>query len=155
MLTAQDNATLARAHYDAYNRRDFDKGLSMVSDDVKWTNVAFDVTFTGRKGYREYLENWSTAMPDSKVEITKVIHGDEWTTVEFIGRGTHTGPLMGPQGTISATQKKVDLKCCELLRINDGQIVEARVYFDGATLLRQLGLMPQTPVQGQPVASAR
>src|SRR5438552_4353967 len=39
MLTAQDNATLVRAHYDAFNRRDFDKALTMVTADVKWKNI--------------------------------------------------------------------------------------------------------------------
>jgi len=91
----------------------------------------FDVNYSGRKGYREFLNNWTTAMPDCKAEIVNVIGGEEWTVVEFIGRGTHTGPLVGPQGTMPATQKKLDLKCCELLRIKDGQIAEAHLYFDG------------------------
>src|SRR6266850_5202572 len=144
MLTAQDNATIVRAHYDAFNRRDVEKDLSLVTDDVKWMNIPFDVNYTGRKGYREFLNNWTTAMPDSKVEIVNVIGGEEWTVVEFIGRGTHTGPLVGPQGTIPATQKKLDLRFCELLRIMDGQIAEAHLYFDAATMLRQFGLLPLT-----------
>jgi ketosteroid isomerase-like protein len=56
-----------------------------------------------------------------------------------IGRGFHTGPLAGPQAG-AATQKKLELKVCELLRIKDGQIAESRVYFDAATMMRQLGL---------------
>ena len=151
MLTAQDNATVVRAHYDSFNRRDFDKGLSLVTDNVKWSNIPFNTDSIDRKGYREYLENWTTAMPDCKVEITNVVAGEEWSVVEFIGRGTHTGPLVGPQGTIPATQKKLDLKCCEVLRLKDGQITEGRVYFDAATLLRQFGLLPQMPAPGQPV----
>lgn len=153
MLTAKDNATVVRAHYDAFNRRENDKGLSLVTEDVKWMNIPFNVNYSGRKGYREFLDNWTTAMPDCKVEIVNVIASDEWTTVEFIGRGTHTGPLVGPQGTMPATQKKLDLKFCELLRIKDGYIAEARLYFDAATLLRQFGLLPQTPVAGRPVST--
>jgi steroid delta-isomerase-like uncharacterized protein len=156
MLTAQDNATVVRAHYDAFNRRDIDQALTLVTDDVKWMNIPFDVDYSGRKGYREFLENWTTAMPDGKVEIVNVIPGDEWTVVEFIGRGTHTGPLLGPRGTtIPATQKKLDLKFCELLRVRDGQISEARVYFDAATMMRQFGLLPMPQAQGQPVPSSR
>src|SRR5206468_5432299 len=69
MLTAQDNAAIVRAHYEAFNHRDIDKGLSLVTDDVKWMNIPFNTSFSGRKGYREFLENWTTAMPDCKVEI--------------------------------------------------------------------------------------
>src|SRR5439155_9405481 len=155
MLTAQDNATVVRAHYDAYNRRDFDKSLTLVADGVKWMNIPFNTTFSGRKGYREFLDNWNKAMPDSKVEIVNVIAGDEWTAVEFIGRGTHTGPLVGPQGTIPATHKKLDLKFCELFRVKDGQIAEGRLYFDAATLMRQFGLMAETAVPAPPASSGR
>ena len=151
MLTAQDNATIVRAHYDAFNLRDMNKNLSLVTNDVKCTNIPFNVDFNGHKGYREFLENWTTAMPDCKVQIVNVVTGGEWAAVEFIGRGTHTGPLARPEGTILATQKKLDMKFCELLRIKDGQIAESHLYFDAATLLRQFGL----PTTGQPVASGR
>ena len=151
MLTAQDNATLVRAFYDTFNRRDFDKALAMVTDDAQWTNIPFSATFSGRKGYREYISTWTTAMPDSKVEIVNVLAADDWAVAECIGRGTHTGPLAGPQGNIPATQKHVDMKFCEVLRLKDGQITEAHLYFDAASLLRQLGLMPETQSPNQPV----
>ena len=154
MLTAQDTATLVRSLYDAFNSRDFNKALAMVTEDTKWTNIPFDATFSGPKGYREYLENWSTAMPDCKVEVVNVVVGDEWSAVECVGRGTHTGSLKGQHGSISATQKKVELKFSEFLRLHDGQVKEGRVYFDSTTLMRQLGIMP-TPSNGQPLPSNR
>ena len=153
MLTAQDNTTLARAFYDAFNRRDFDKALAMVTDDAQWTNIPFGATFTGRKGYREYVDTWTVAMPDSKVEIVNVVATEEWAVAECIGRGTHTGPLAGPQGNIPATQKKIEMKFCEVLRLKDGLITEAHLYFDAASLLRQIGLMPLAQAPGQPVQS--
>jgi steroid delta-isomerase-like uncharacterized protein len=155
MLTAQDNATIVRAHYDAFNQRNIDKSLSLVTDDVMWKNIPFNVNFSGKAGYREFLENWTKGMPDCKVEIVNVFAGEEWTAVEFIARGTHTGPLAGPQGPIPATHKKLDLRFCELLRIKDGQIDLAHLYFDAATMLRQLGLLPQNTVLGQPLPSGR
>lgn len=150
MLTAQDNTTMIRAFYDGFNRRDMDKVLSLVTSDAKWTNIAFNANFSGHSGYRDFVGNWTTAMPDCKVEVINVVVGEEWTAVECIGRGTHTGPMVGPQGNIPATQKKVELKFCELLRLKDGQINEGRVYFDAATLLRQLGVLPQLATAGQP-----
>ena len=107
MLTAQDNATIARDHFNAFNARDLEKGLTLVTKDAKWMNIPFDREFTGHAGYREFHNNWTTAMPDCKVEIVNVIGGEEWTVVEFIGRGTHTGPLAGPQDPIPATHKKL------------------------------------------------
>jgi ketosteroid isomerase-like protein len=143
MLTAQDNATLVRARYDAFNQRDLDKVLAMVREDVKWTNLPFDMIHNGRDGQRQYIENWTTALSDAKVEILNLVAGDEWTAAECIVRGTHTGPLVAPNGTISPTYTKIELSFCELHRVVDGEIVEGRLYFDGATLMRQLG-MPST-----------
>jgi steroid delta-isomerase-like uncharacterized protein len=155
MLTVQDNATVVRSLYEAFNQRNIDKSLSLVTDDVKWMNLPFNVNFSGRAGYREYLENWTQAMPDCKVEVVNVVAAEEWTAVEFIGRGTHTGPLAGPQGTIPATHKKLEMKFCEVLRVRDGQIALAHLYFDAATMLRQLGLLPQITAPGQPLPSGR
>ena len=149
MLTAQDNATIAHALYDACNRRDMETSLALVTDDAKWMNVPFNVNFSGRSGYREYLDSWTTAMPDFKVTVTNVVGAHEWTVVEFVGSGTHTGPFAGHHGTFRPTQGKLDLKFCEFLRFRDGQIAEAHVYFDAATLLRQFCLpaQPLTPAQ--------
>ena len=155
MLTAQDNATIARSYFDAFNARDLGKGLALMTPDVKFLNIPLNVDFTGHAGYREVVNNWTTAMPDCKVEIVNIVGGDEWTVVEFVGRGTHTGPLAVPQGPIPATQKKLDLKFCELLRIRDGLVCESRLYFDSATMLRQFGVLPQTMSPNQPAPSSR
>jgi steroid delta-isomerase-like uncharacterized protein len=155
VLTAHDNATIVRSHFDCFNSRNFEKGLTLVTKDVKWSNIPFDRDFIGLSGYREFHNNWVTAMPDCKVEIVNLVSDDQSAVVEMIARGTHTGPLAGPQGTIPATQKKLNLKVCELFRLQDGLIVESRVYFDSATMLRQLGVLPTGTPAGSPVPSAR
>jgi len=151
MLTAQDHATLIRSYYDAMNRNELDTIVALVTDEVQWMNIPFNTSLRGRKEYREALENWTKAIPDFKVEIVNLISSDEWVTVEFVGRGTHTGPLAGFMGTFPATNKKLDLKFCELFRIKDDRIVEGHLYFDSASMMRQFGLLPEAQKPGQPV----
>jgi len=157
LLTAQDNAAIIRSHVDYFNSRDTEKGLALVTPDVKWTNIPFNRDFTGHAGFREFHNNWVTAMSDIKIEIVNQAGDDKWTFVEMVARGTHNGPLIGPQGTIPASQKKLDLKVCEVFRLQDGLIAESHVYFDSATMMRQLGVLPSSPTQtaGQPVPSTR
>jgi steroid delta-isomerase-like uncharacterized protein len=140
MITAQDNATLARTIVDAYNERAFDKAAALFAPDATCLNVALNAKFQGPAGYREFLQNWATAFPDSKVELTSIAAGDEYTAVEFTGRGTNTGSFKTPESTIPATGKKVELRCCQVFRFKNGKVTETRHYFDSATLLRQLGL---------------
>ena len=153
MLTAQDNATLVRAHYDTFNLREWDKSLAMVSNDVRWTNFPFDKTFQGRDGYRQYLQNWTTAFTDVKVEIVNLIVGEEWVAAECIARGTHNGPLVGPHGTIEPTRAKLEMRFCDVHLVVDGQITEGRTYFDGASMMRQLGVSPTPSSNAVPTRS--
>ena len=139
--TQQDNETLVRAVYDAYNDRAFDRVRDLVTDDVELVNVAFGETFRGPEGQRQFMENWAAAFPDSRIEVTKVIDGGDSVVVEFTGRGTHTGPLRAPAGEIAPTRKRVEVKFCEVHEVENGKIARGRSYFDSATMLRQLGLI--------------
>ena len=57
---------------------------------------------------------------------------------EFTFVGTHTGDLNG----IPPTGRAVELHMMSIYHVEDGYIRWARLYYDSATLLRQLGLMP-------------
>ncbi len=55
------------------------------------------------------------------------------------------GPLVGPSGTIPPTGRRIELPVGELLRVEDGKITLVHAYYDGATLMRQLGVFPPRP----------
>ena len=60
---------------------------------------------------------------------------------EGVFRGTHTGPLAGPQGDVAPTGRKIEVKCAFFLKITpDGLVAEDRSYFDSAVMMSQLGL---------------
>jgi steroid delta-isomerase-like uncharacterized protein len=137
----QDNAMLARSFYEAYNNRDFDRVTSCIAEGAEWTNVATGQSFRGPDGYRQYLQSWATAFPDSTCEVTNLFSGGDWVLVEFTGRGTHSGPMHGPMGEIPPTGRHVESKFCDVYQFRDGKVVSGRTYFDAASLLGQLGLM--------------
>jgi len=56
--------------------------------------------------------------------------------------GTHTAPLEGPNGPIPATYKKVKGYGVQILKVENGKIAEARIYFDQLDQMSQLGLIP-------------
>jgi hypothetical protein len=59
--------------------------------------------------------------------------------VEFIGRGTHKGDLMG----IAPTGRSMNIPVCDVMELRDGKIYREREYMDMATLMVQLGVMPR------------
>ena len=140
-MSAQENARIAKVSYEAFNARDFDRAAALVSKDSEWLNVPLGMTLHGQEGYRQVVQGWATAFPDSRIEIGSMIASEEGVVTEFRGRGTHTGPLASPAGEIPATGRSVDIPFCDVLRIKDGKIISAHTYYDAATMMRQLGLI--------------
>jgi steroid delta-isomerase-like uncharacterized protein len=142
MVSAPDHAVTARALNDAYNARDWDTATSLMTPGVELVNQATGERFDGPDGARAFLAGWATAFPDSEVETTLVVADEVTAVTEFRGRGTHTGPLSGPAGTIPPTGRGVDVPFVQVLEFEGDQIARVRLYFDLAGMLHQLGVMP-------------
>jgi steroid delta-isomerase-like uncharacterized protein len=132
---------MVQALYDAFNTRNFDRGAELIATEATWVNVAAGQTFQGPEGYKQFVQGWAGAFPDSKVVLKKIIVADGYAVAEFQGQGTHTGPLPTPGGPIPPTGKQVDIPFCEVLEIKEGKVTSAHTYFDSATMMRQLGLI--------------
>ena len=146
MAETRDNAAIVRDLYDAFNDHDLDRVAAMVTQDFELVDFAADgQSFRGPEGFRQWLQIFLTAAPDAKVEVTNVVAAGDWVFSEHIGRGTHTGPLVGPAGTIPPTGRRIELPIGELFRIEDNKIALIHAYYDGATMMRQLGVFPPRP----------
>jgi steroid delta-isomerase-like uncharacterized protein len=129
---------IAREYFEAWNKREFDRIEELVADNAEI--IDFDGTIDrGPAGAREQSERYAMAFPDGKLEITRIVTAGETAVAELVGRGTNDGPF----GDVPATHKRVELPFCDVLTIRDGKIVRDRQYGDTATLMQQLGLMPQ------------
>ncbi|HEY9516995.1 MAG TPA: ester cyclase [Gemmatimonadaceae bacterium] len=141
----EENSRLARTIYDLWNERDFDQAVHLATENIECVNIPFNTTTKGPEGYREFMQSWVTAFPDGRIDVKRVIADENGAVVEFTGRGTHTGPLEGPMGTIQPTQRSGELALCDVLEIERGKVRRVRSYFDSATLMRQLGLLEEMP----------
>jgi steroid delta-isomerase-like uncharacterized protein len=96
----------------------------------------------GIDALQRYLQVWTTAFPDAKIEITSVIESGDRAAGEIVYSGTHTGTMAGPQGDIPATGRTVQLPGCAWIEIKGGKIAAFRGYYDGVSMMAQLGLLP-------------
>jgi steroid delta-isomerase-like uncharacterized protein len=145
-MADSDNISIARRFYEDWNNRDFDHLATLVATDGEIVLVGSGTSFHGADGARQFALMWATGFPDGEVTIERAAASGDQVTVEQMGRGTHTGPLQSPGGDIPATGKSVTLQLCDVFRIESGKIKSMRSYFDSASLLTQIGVMPEAGV---------
>ena len=125
----------------AFNAHD-DKALNTLhADHIKFEAPGGFKASTSHEA-TAYAMNWIKAFPNGKMIVQHEIASAPWVIQEVVMEGTHTGPLETPNGTIQPTHKKVSGKGVQLLRIENGKIVEAKIYFDMFEQMSQLGLIP-------------
>lgn len=147
-MAAQTSKDLAQAIYERFNANDLDSVLAYAADD--WRGVAYHagVEFSGKDGFREFMQGFKGAFPDCTVTLThQVLAGDELVN-EFSWVGTHTGPLPTPAGAIPASGRTVRSVAVEVWRLRDGKLVELRNYQDGVAILAQIGALPMPEPAG-------
>ncbi|HVM40578.1 MAG TPA: ester cyclase [Acidimicrobiia bacterium] len=106
-----------------------------------------DYVYTGSDGAEhkgpdagvEVAELYTTAFPDLDLDVRAVwAPTDDVSIIEFVARGTHTGPLED----VAPTNRRVDVHVCNVIEVSDdGRILSEREYFDELALLRQLGVI--------------
>lgn len=142
-MVAQDNVKALASMYEAFNNRDFDRCLDMVSDDMEVSVIAFERTYSGKDGFRQFMEEQTEAFPDIKLTRTNQVAAEDQVASELTIHGTHTGSLMTPTGDVRPTGRTIDYPVCEICAFKEGKIASLRIYFDGFIVLRQLGLIPE------------
>ncbi len=128
----------------ALNARDIDGYLANQRPDVEFV-LPGDVTLHGRDQVRHYTEALWKAFPDGKLAFGEQVFAEDAAATELVFTGTHTGPMMTPNGPIPPTGKRVTTHSVSILRIKDDLIASEHVYFDQLEMLTQLGLMPAAP----------
>jgi steroid delta-isomerase-like uncharacterized protein len=137
MTDVKDIATHFVAAFNAHDER----ALSALhASDIKFEAPGFKAS--NARDATAYAMGWLKGFPNGKMTVRHEVVNAPWIVQEVTMEGTHTAPLEGPAGKIQPTNKKVVSKGIQVLKIQDGKIAEARIYFDQLDQMAQLGLMP-------------
>lgn len=139
-MRGQGNGNIARRLFEAFNDRHIEDGIGLVSEDLLWRDLPLDLTLGGKGGYRQWVEGWLAAFPNARVEMGNIVENEGWVAVEGIARGVQSGMMVLPGREVGPTGRAVELPFSLVMQIVRGRIFRARIYYDAATLLRQLGL---------------
>jgi predicted ester cyclase len=130
------------ASVEAFNAHDEEGIRSLYANNVI-LQAPGDIRLEAADAVTEYMMGWLRAFPDAQITIeTEVANGD-WVAHRLVFEGTHEDTLVGPEGEIPATHRRLKGEATEFLRVQDGKIVEDYLCFDQAQVLTQLGLMPE------------
>ncbi len=142
-MSEQENIKAAHSFFDAWNAGDLSRGDIYEADGFMSEGPGAAGPMN-REQNRMYLQNFLTAFPGSKFELLlTIVQGDYVVTHWKVGGGAHTGPLRTPTGgTVPPTGKKVTVVGSTTAQLKNGKLIYSWTFWDMASFLGQLGLLP-------------
>lgn len=92
---------------------------------------------SGLEGFKQFVQIMRTGFPDLRVTVQDMIAAENKVAARVNLSGRHTGSFMG----IGATGKTIDIPAIDILRIENGKVVEHWGVTDQLRLLQQIGVV--------------
>lgn len=127
--------SIVREQMDSENRHEFDATMDTFHH-PRYELIGSGQVYDGPEEVMAYFEQTRRAFPDQRNELLALHHADDAVLVEAVVRGTHEGPL----GGLPPTGRSFELPILSIFMFDGDKLLCERVYFDSATMLRQLGV---------------
>jgi|GEM_PF-417669 len=137
--TETGREALMQAYLAAWNSRDADRVAAFFTDDATYDDRGAAAIAHGRAGIRAHVASVHAAFPDLRFELVRAAHGEDFTAGEWRAEMTHGGTLDG----LRATGRRLHSEGVDVATLDgEGRIAHLVSYYDGAELMRGLGLLP-------------
>ena len=128
---------LLERYVELYNAGDLDGVMDLYAEDA--VQLMPDGTFEGRAAIKDRLAKELAAFADIAHRYVSYVEQGDAFADKWVFAGTHTGPLLLPDGTeLAGTGKRVEMPGMEFV-----QIVVDNLYYDNLAVAAQFGLLPQ------------
>ncbi len=139
LVAAKDRGSqptdLMQRNFAAWNAHDPDRVAALYTDDVVYEDVAFGLTAKGTAELRKMAAGFFANVPDLKLEIVRNTTFDHRGFVEWVFSGTDVG--------LYKTGKKFSVRGVSVYELRGGKFSSNRDYYDSASIMRQVGVLPQ------------
>jgi steroid delta-isomerase-like uncharacterized protein len=136
MTTTQ--SSIAQRWVDGWNSHDVTRILACLTADAVYEDLPLGAVNHGHDEARQFIEFGWAAFPDLRFELTGTAIRDGGGTAEWTMLGTQKGDLPG----LPATGKSFSVRGVSVMELAGDQIRAVRDYWDYATVLQQLGVLP-------------
>src|SRR6476660_6812118 len=124
--TTDEVVKLARKQVDAFNTGDWELMRTMFASDSRYDELGTQRKIEGPDKIVELFKGWKTAFPDAAGTVTSAFASGSKAALEVTWKGTHTGPLETPEGTIPASGKRQETSAAVFLTFEGDKIKESR-----------------------------
>jgi steroid delta-isomerase-like uncharacterized protein len=129
-----------QAYLDAWNSHNPDRVADFFALEGVYDDHGAGVVAHGRAEIRDHIASVMAAFPDLEFELVRAMHGDESIGGEWAATMTHAGELDG----LRPTGRRIQSAGIDLAMIDEaGKVGHLVSYYDGAAIMRELGLLPQ------------
>jgi steroid delta-isomerase-like uncharacterized protein len=120
-------------HVNAENKGDLD-GMISSFHSPHYQVIPMGAVIDGEKGVRDMFGEVLHGFPDFHFETMKLYHDENAVIVEGRMTGTHNGDFAG----MKPLGRKMDIQAACIFDFDEDRLLNETVYFDFATLQRQL-----------------
>src|SRR5580658_9576377 len=133
--------------------RDVESTLATMVEDAYVNHIPVMTGGSGKPALRAfYSTQFIPAMPpDTTLTPISRTVGKDQVVDEMIFSFTHTQEMPWMLPGVSPTHRRVEVALVAIVRFRDGKLAHEHIYWDQASVLKQIGLLPDT---GLPVAGA-
>ncbi len=125
--------------WSSIDNKDPERVLALFADDCVYEDVTLGVGVRGKEKLRSFVSRAFAGIPDFKYGVTSRFAASQWAVIEWVMSGTHTGDFPG----MPATGKRFSsVRGASILELQAGKIRRESDYWDTATFMKQVGLLP-------------
>jgi steroid delta-isomerase-like uncharacterized protein len=132
-----DHATTMRRAYELISAGDIDGFGRLMSDDFVEHEEVPGLAPT-KEGVLDFFRGYLVAFPDLRMEVLDLVASGDKAVARVKATGTQDGEFMGmpPSG------RSVEVELIDIMRFDDGLVVEHWGVMDMLAMLQQLGAVP-------------
>jgi steroid delta-isomerase-like uncharacterized protein len=128
---------LVEEHVRRENRHDLEGIMATFGATARYDDEPWGMHYVGRDQVRTFYEGLLAALPGLQIDIRRSHASASAVVLEVIIHGRHLGAWRG----LPATGAQIEFPLCGIYTFdNDDRLAGERIYYDRATLLRQLGV---------------
>jgi len=118
----------------AWNSHDTAKWATYFTSDIYYEDVTFAEISRGSEEGKKFAAEFFESVPDLKLELENFSFEGDHGSIQWILSGTDKG--------IYKTGKKFKVRGVSIIAVKNGKISRSLDYYDSATIMKQVGLLP-------------